>query len=263
MHALQPLSVHWRQQWRKSGQAGRRPQGRVAAMATGTFAVARRAVPAAVVLAVVTGCTAGTVAAGATSTTARTTASAAATTAARPTAATPAPSTPSAASACTPAELTLTYRGGGAGAGNDMGTIVFRDTSGRACRFTGTVATTGLSAAGAPDTATIKATVVGPGLLSANAAVVPDGASAPAGERVYGWLLMAEYRDGPASVDNGYCQPDWVIPASWRVTLPGGATVVVPNQDPGDAIGLHGAAGGLVTCRGQLDTPQRPADLDS
>jgi hypothetical protein len=32
---------------------------------------------------------------------------------------------------------------------------------------------------------------------------------------------------------------------------------------PFDAIGLHGAAGGLVTCRGQLDTPQRPADLDS
>jgi len=264
MHALQPLSVHWRQQWRKSGQAGRRPQGRVAAMATGTFAVARRAVPAAVVLAVVTGCTAGTVAAGATSTTARTTASAAATTAARPTAATPAPSTPSAASACTPAELTLTYRGGGAGAGNDMGTIVFRDTSGRACRFTGTVATTGLSAAGAPDTATIKATVVGPGLLSANAAVVPDGASAPAGERVYGWLLVAEYRDGPASVDNGYCQPDWVIPASWRVTLPGGATVVVRNRDPSDLVSVEAkSGGGLVTCRGQLDTPVRPAYPDS
>jgi hypothetical protein len=173
------------------------------------------------------------------------------------------PPTPSAASACTPDQLTLTYRGGGTGAGNDMGTIVFRDTSGQACRFTGTVATTGLSAAGAPDTATIKATVVGPGLLSAHAAVVPDGASAPAGERVYGWLLVAEYRDGPASVDNGYCQPDWVIPASWRVTLPAGATVVVPNQDPGDVIGLHGAAGGLVTCRGQLDTPQRPASLDS
>jgi hypothetical protein len=238
-------------------------------MATRTFRAARRAVPTVVALVVVTGCTvatagtAGTAAKTTASTAAGKSASSAARTTAGPGAATPVPSAPSAAPSCIPAQLTLTYRGGGAGAGNDMGTIVFRDTSGRACTLTGTVSATGLSAAGAPDTATIKAAVAGSGLLSAHAAPVPDGASAPAGERVFGWLLMAEYRDGPASVDNGYCQPDWVIPASWQVTLPGGATVVVPNQDPGDVIGLHGAAGGLVTCRGQLDTPQRPAYLDS
>jgi hypothetical protein len=232
-------------------------------MATRTFGAAR-AVPTVVALAVVTGCTAGTVAtAGTAGTAAKTTASTAASTTAGPSTATPASSTESAVPACAPAQLTLTYRGGGAGAGNDMGTIVFRDTSGRACRFTGTVAATGLSAAGAPDTATIKAAVAGPGLLSPHAAPVPDGAPAPAGELLYGWLLMAEYRDGPASVDNGLCQPDWVIPASWRVTLPGGATVVVPNKDPGDVIGLHGAAGGLVTCRGQLDTAVQSAYLDS
>jgi hypothetical protein len=244
-------------------------------MATRTFGAARRAVPTVVALAVVTGCTAGTVATVATagtagtaakttaSTAAGTSASRAASTTAGPSTATPASSTESAVSACALAQLTLTYRGGGAGAGNDMGTIVFRDTSGRACRLTGTVAATGLSAAGAPDTATIKAAVASPGLLSPHAAPVPDGAPAPAGELLYGWLLMAEYRDGPASVDNGFCQPDWVIPASWRVTLPGGATVVVPNKDPGDVIGLQGAAGGLVACRGQLDTAVQPAYLDS
>jgi hypothetical protein len=241
-------------------------------MVTRTSGTARRAVPTVAALAVVTGCAAGTVATAGTagtavkttaSTAAGTPASSAARATAGPGAATPAPSTESAGPACAPAQLTLTYHGGGAGAGNDMGTIVFRDTSGRACRLTGTVSATGRSAAGTPDTATIKAAVARPGLLSPHAAPVPDGAPAPAGELVYGWLLMAEYRDGPASVDNGLCQPDWVIPASWRVTLPGGATVVVPNKDPGDAIGLHGAAGGLVTCRGQLDTPAQPAYLDS
>lgn len=229
-------------------------------MATRTFGAVRRTVPAAMALAVVTGCTAGTVAtAGTAGTAAKTTAS----TAARTPAGQSATPTPSAAPSCTPAQLTLTYRGGGAGTGNDMGTIVFRDSSGRACTLTGTVSATGLSAADVPDTATIKAAVAGPGLLSPHAAVVPDGAAAPAGELVYGWLLVAEYRDGPASVDNGFCQPDWVIPASWRVTLPAGATVVVPNKDPDDVIGLHGAGGGLVTCRGQLDTPVQLAYLDS
>lgn len=236
-------------------------------MATRTFRAARRAVPAAVALAVaaaVTGCTAattGTVATG-TGATAGTEATASAGQSARQSAGQSAG--PAAAPSCTPAQLTLTYRGGGAGAGNDTGTIVFRDTSGQACALTGTVSATGLGAKGTRDTATIKAAIAGPGLLSPHAAPVPDGALPRAGELVYGWPLMAEYRDGPASVDNGICQPDWVIPASWRVTLPGGAAVVVPNKDPGDPRPLAAASeGGLITCLGQLDTPERPAYLGS
>jgi len=220
-------------------------------MATRTFGAVRRAVAALAVAGVIIGCTAGTVTTGTASTAARTSAGQSAGTLPE-----------SAASACTSAQLTLTYRGGGASAGNDAGTIVFRDTSAQACLLTGTVSTTGLSAAGAPDTAIIKAAIAGPGLLSPHAAPVPDGALPPAGELVYGWLLMAEYRDGPASVDDGMCQPDWVIPASWRVTLPGGATVVVPNKDPRDAQHFAVAAeGGLITCLGQLDTPERPVYL--
>jgi hypothetical protein len=150
---------------------------------------------------------------------------------------------------CTPAQLALSYRGGGASAGNDGGTIVFRDTSAAACTLSGTFSVTGLDAKGVPDTATIKAPVDGRGVLSPHAAPVPDGASPPAGELVYGWILLAEYRDNPATAGVGICQPDWVIPARWRVTLPDGATLAVANHDP------HGLWHSLVTCKGELDTP--------
>jgi len=158
---------------------------------------------------------------------------------------------------CTSGQLALTYRGGGPSAGNDAGTIVFRDTSAAACTLAGTFSVTGLDAKGVPDTATIKAPVSGRGVLSPHAAPVPDGANPPAGELVYGWILMAEYRDGPANVDNGICQPDWVIPAQWRVTLPDGASIAVANHDP------DGLWRSLVTCKGELDAPSSLTYLNS
>jgi hypothetical protein len=66
---------------------------------------------------------------------------------------------------------------------------------------------------------------------------------------VYLWSLTAGYRDDPAS-PNGLCTHR-VIPAAWRVRLPGGSVVTVPNADSGSALRLD-SPGGLVTCRGRL-----------
>src|SRR5258706_2867 len=51
-----------------------------------------------------------------------------------------------AAPACLRSQLTLTYRGGGFGAGNDFGGIIIRDTSPQPCRLTGRARGTGLGA---------------------------------------------------------------------------------------------------------------------
>ena len=64
-------------------------------------------------------------------------------------------------------------------------------------------------------------------------------------------MLAAEYRDGPASVDHGYCQPLWVILAAWRVGLADGTLSTVANADPPYASPLS-PSGGLITCRGRL-----------
>jgi hypothetical protein len=63
--------------------------------------------------------------------------------------------------------------------------------------------------------------------------------------------LQAEYRDGPATVDNGLCTPLWVTPAIWRVALPDGQAMRTANADPSNSFKLV-PSGGLVTCRGRL-----------
>ena len=155
-----------------------------------------------------------------------------------------------AAPACLRSQLTLTYRGGGFGAGNDFGGIIIRDTSPRPCRLTGRARVTGLGAHGRPVTNTVAARITSPGVLSPRAAPIPAHAGPPAGELAYDWGLAAEYRDGPAGVDRGYCQPLWVIPAAWRVSL-GGGTVIVRNTDPSNRNPLS-QSGGLITCQGKL-----------
>jgi len=159
---------------------------------------------------------------------------------------------------CVPAQLTLGYRGGEPGAGNDFGSILFYDTGAAACTLAGKVSVTGVNTAGTPVTATVTSTFAAPGILSPDAAPVPDGDTPPPGELVYWWLLMSEYRDGPANVDNGVCQPDWVVPASWRIILPGGATLTVANSDP-DNFGRLVPGGGLVTCLGRLGVAAPPS----
>jgi hypothetical protein len=169
-----------------------------------------------------------------------------------------APSAP----ACARGQLALSYRGGGVGAGNDFGEIIFRDTAQQPCTLAGTVSVTGLNAAGGPVTATVTSAFAGPRVLSPHAAPVPAGGTPAPGELAYGWVLQAEYRDGPATVHNGMCQPDWVIPASWLITLPRGATVVIPNADLRDPAPMT-SGGGLVTCLGRLGAAGQPAYLPS
>jgi hypothetical protein len=160
------------------------------------------------------------------------------------------------APSCGPAKLALDYRGGEASAGNDFGTIVFRDAGAAPCRLAGAVSLTGLNAAGEPVTTTVTADVAGPGVLSPHAAPVPAKAGPGVGELVYGWTLQAEYRDDAAASD-GLCTTHWVIPATWRVVLSDGAAFTVRNADPGNR-GLS-PTGGLVTCRGRLGFAAPPA----
>jgi hypothetical protein len=44
--------------------------------------------------------------------------------------------------------------------------------------------------------------------------------------------LAVGYRDGPSSIDRGYCRPLWVIPAAGRIALSGGATFVIGDAGP-------------------------------
>jgi len=78
------------------------------------------------------------------------------------------------------------------------------------------------------------------------------------GELAAALHLIAEYRDGPAKVDRGLCNPLWAVPATWRVVFPGGSSLAVANADrynPGVV-----PSGGFVTCGGQA-AGTGPADF--
>lgn len=168
--------------------------------------------------------------------------------------------------ACTASQLALSYLNGGAGAGSDFGTLLVRDSSARPCTLTGPLTVTGLGTDGRPDTTTRGMEVTGPAVLTQNAGPVrwrPPGelAGTRPGELTGVLRLISEYRDGPASVDGGLCQPLWVVPATWRVGLPDGRHLLVRNADPANPAGLV-RSGGFVTCRGQLGVIQ-PASVTS
>lgn len=139
----------------------------------------------------------------------------------------------------------------------DFGLIIFRNTGAEPCRLAGLVRVIGLNAAGRPVTNTATSVFADPGVLSPHAPPVPALAAPAPGELAYGWTLAAEYRDGPASIDHGYCQPLWVIPAAWRIVLPGGTTFVIRNADPRNQ-GLA-PSGCLITCQGRLGVAARPS----
>jgi len=153
--------------------------------------------------------------------------------------------------ACSAGQLALSYLGGGPGAGNDFGTLLIRDISARPCTLKGPLQVTGLDGAGRPDTETVRDQVAGVTVLSPRA-IQRQGTAL--GELVGVLVLGAEYRDGPATVDNGSCVPLWVIPTSWRILVPGGQYLTVANADRASPVKLVGS-GGLVTCRGQLGAP--------
>jgi len=149
---------------------------------------------------------------------------------------------------CRASQLRLSYRGGGTGAGSDFGVILFRDVAAGPCRLTGRLQVTGVSAASRPSTNSATATIAAPGVLTPNVQLVRDLAPVPPG--VLAWTLQAEYRDDPTS-PNALCAANYVIPVRWRVRLPDGSVVLVPNADAGNPLRLS-SSGGLVTCRGRL-----------
>ena len=157
---------------------------------------------------------------------------------------------------CAAGQLSLSYLGGEAGAGNDFGTLLISDRSSRACTLRGPLRVTGLRRAGQPVTNTVRFALAGATVLSPGVGTIsrdsPGGkliGLAP-GDLTGSIMLQAEYRDGPANVDNGLCAPLWVVPASWRVTLPDSRSLVVANVDRHNR-GLV-RSGGFVTCRGKL-----------
>jgi hypothetical protein len=163
------------------------------------------------------------------------------------------------APACRPGQLRLDYRAGGAGAGNDFGNIIFRDVAGQPCRLAGRVAITGVDASGHAVTNTATGSVAPPGVLSPDTPRVRDGAWPPAASLVYLWSLIAEYRD--AATPSGLCTQH-VVPAAWRVRLPGGAVVMVPNADPGAQVGFDPSKG-FITCRGRFSAVSQPVFFGS
>jgi hypothetical protein len=169
------------------------------------------------------------------------------------------------AAQCTPSQLGLTYLAGGESAGNDFGTLLVRDVSARPCTLAGPLRVTGLGPGGQPDTTTRVDDVQGSAVLTAEAGPIrwrPPGvlAGTRPGELTGSVSLISEYRDGPAGVDRGLCEPLWVVPASWRVTLPGGV-LTVPNAAAANPGGIV-SSGGFVTCRGRLGVAA-PATVSS
>jgi hypothetical protein len=164
------------------------------------------------------------------------------------------------APACTAAQLALTYFGGEPGAGHDFGLIGVRDVSGQPCTLTGPLAVTGLNARGRAVTGTIRPDVAGTAVLSPHESQVTRGRGGRLGGEWPGEFigevpLYAEYRDGPSSVDNGYCEQLWVVPATWRVVLPDGKPLTVANADRTNPSKLV-RSGGFVTCRGRMGEVQ-------
>ncbi len=141
------------------------------------------------------------------------------------------------------------------GAGNDFGTLLISDRSSRPCTLGGPLRVAGLNRAGHRVTTAVRVPVAGVSVLSPGVGSVTRTSQGPLdgvtpGDLVGMIVLRAEYRDGPARVDNGLCEPLWVVPASWRVTLPGSASLVAANRDRHNR-GLV-RSGGFVTCRGGL-----------
>jgi hypothetical protein len=156
------------------------------------------------------------------------------------------------ATVCSLHDLAFEYLGGGAGAGNDFGTILIRDVSASPCLLRGPVIVSGINRSHQVVTQTVSYPVAPDLILTARAARVTPGDFAPRGVVIGDLLMAAGYRDDPASPD-GLCRAHLVIPAAWRLTLlHGESTVADASYDPQDP---HNRYSSLLTCYGQIDTP--------
>jgi hypothetical protein len=147
---------------------------------------------------------------------------------------------------CLAGQLAIQYLPGGAGAGNDFGTILLRNTSGSWCELDGPAAVTGLTA-GHPVTHTLGLAVASDVELSPHAAAAIPGQAVPAHELIASLSLSAGYRD---DADGSMCNPHWVVPTTWRLAL-SAITLTVANGRATADVRPPGA-GGLITCRGQF-----------
>lgn len=159
----------------------------------------------------------------------------------------------SAVSACRADGLAVKFIGGQPGAGNDFATIVAWDTGSSPCRLTGPATLVGLSSDGRADTNAVRLTISGPGELTAHGTEPGANQVLPHGESAAWLLVSAEYRDDP--VTGALCTPHQVEPAAFRLTLPTVGAMTVPNADSRQPAtpGLV-PNGGLLTCRGELNT---------
>lgn len=147
---------------------------------------------------------------------------------------------------CRTDQLAIQYMAGGAGMGNDFGTILVRNVSSSWCELTGAVQISGLIH-GQPVTRTVTVAVAADLELSPHARPAgPDHAS-PLDQLAASLPLSAEYRDdGRGSL----CGAHWIVPTAWRVVV-GSATLTVPNARA-NADARPPGAGGLITCRGNF-----------
>jgi hypothetical protein len=145
---------------------------------------------------------------------------------------------------CRAGQLAIQYLPGGAGAGNDFGTILLRDTSASWCELDGPAAVTGLIG-GHRVTSTL--TVAADLELSPRAVAAIPGQVLPADQLAASLSLTAEYRD---DTDGSLCGPYWVVPTSWRVVLDSVALTVANGRATAQA--RPPGAGGLITCRGRF-----------
>ena len=161
------------------------------------------------------------------------------------------------ASACTAAQLRLTYRGAAAIRGNDFGTIVIRDIGPAPCTLTGLFRIQGISSTGRPVMNAFRSRIPAAVTLGPNAGPIPDNPPSPnvipppAAQLAAGIWLNDVYRIAPSQPAGTLCRPHWITPAAWRLTLPGKLAFTVSNADPGGPNPVV-PSGGLVTCEGRL-----------
>ena len=155
--------------------------------------------------------------------------------------------------ACRADDLGVKFIGGQPGAGNDFAVIVAWDTASSACRLAGPVTLVGLGSGGSADTNVVRLAVTAAGELTAHGTAPVAGQVLPGGASAAWLLISAGYRDDP--VTGGMCTAHQVEPAAFRLTLPAGGTVTVANADTyRPAVRGLAANGGLLTCRGELNT---------
>jgi hypothetical protein len=155
---------------------------------------------------------------------------------------------------CRADRLGVKFIGGGPpGAGNLFATIVAWNAGSSACRLPGPVTLVGLSSGGSVDTNAVRLTVTGAGELTSHGTAPGPGQVLPSGESAAWLLVSAGYRDDP--VTGGICTAHQVEPAAFRLTLPARGTVTVANAAaPQSGVRRLTANGGLLTCRGELNT---------